>query len=242
MNFGLVKSLSIAGKPVKTLMLDGKLVWKKAEPGPAYDYEVEYLEADGTQYVSNACEMDFDTISVSKVYVRARFFQVEDPPSRLASGIFYGAVGRLSFGVLKPNGTSSGTSAIKYGNNAIVILGDSVSAHDIEVGFEGESYYSVFDGVRTDHADWLINYGTMITTMGILCRGSASGDSAAVYPSRIRVYSLSCNVADLIPVVKDGRPCFYNKLNGEFLYSSSGVDFIAGPKVVPKTPYIETDG
>lgn len=242
MDFGNVRSLTIGGKAVSRLLVGDRLVWKKAEPGPAYDYEVEYLEADGTQYVLNAFEMDFDTISVSKVYVRARFFQVEDPPSGTLSVIFFGSVGRLSFGVFKPNGTSSGTSAIKYGNNATVILGDSVSAHDIEVGFEGESYYSVFDGVRTDHADWSTRYGTTIVPMGILCRGSASGGPAAVYPSRIRVYSLSCNVADLIPVVKDGRPCFYNKLNGEFLYSSSGVDFIAGPKVVPKTPYIQTDG
>ena len=241
MDFRKLKSMFIGGKLVSKLMLNGMQVWKKADPGPAYDYEVEYVETDGVaSYIDLGIVPDaLASYEIDFTYVGGNYTGTGTmmncaygcATGRSVASAAHVLYFRQSDGFLKfAKPTSSLFTEVVPGVRFKV----SVSA-----ATDGKSSISV-----GDHVETVTNNYTAGTTMKFGCSYTESPDfyaTARFYGAKF--WKSGVLVRDLVPVVKDGEAGLYDKVEGKFYGNASGSGSItAGPKVQEKTPYIETDG
>ena len=181
---------------------------ERARPLP-YDYAVEYIEGTGNQYVG----------VVVNVPVDAQYeFRVRAMPSGNGAGWLL-ASGVGSFGTMGP---------AVYGDRWYIanVVIDKNNPIDITLNNDGSWYGGVkkIDGSFVDK-------GTQ-RDITMMCRANQD----ASYRFIGRVYSLEIDlngalVRKLVPCVKDGVPCFYDEVGGEFMYDKSDTGFVAGPRI-----------
>ena len=173
-----------------------------------YDYEVEYIEGTGIQYVG----------VVVNVPVDAQYeFRVRAMPTASGAGWLL-ASGSGSFGRQGP-----AVYGPKWYIAAVTI--DTNNPIDITLNNDGSWY----GGVQKIDGSFVDAGATRNITM--MCRS----DLSATYRFIGRVYGLEIDlngalVRKLVPCVKDGVPCFYDSVSKTFYNDLSGEGFISGPR------------
>lgn len=213
MDFRLVKSLSIAGKSVKTMLLDGRLVWKNPEPEPVV--EGAYIETDGV-----ASYMDLGLVpgtgtsyEIDCMYVRGSY----SGTSVLRNSLFGASTGTTTslanfvayvrpslghVGFAKPTVASAFSEFVPGSRSVVRLNGTSLSVDD--------------------HVETVTNNYTATTSMKLGCSYPGSSDFYSVarfYAAKFLESGVL--IRDLVPYSGPRGVGLLDKVN-DVLYTNAG--------------------
>jgi len=175
-----------------------------------YDYEVEYLESSGTQWIDTGI-----AASVNKTFMLRMMFTNNSSTTQVFFGIWF------TTETPKPQ-----KQAYIKSNNTLVINGLNVCSAYSNQAITSNTKFDIY----------LSSYSTTATnaSLYLFARNVDSGSVSGI--NNMRLYRMivrnTYNVEKyIIPVVKNGIPCLYDKIGDEFYYNQGTGDFIAGPRV-----------
>ena len=182
-----------------------------------FDYEVKYLETDGTQFIDTGYVGGWNDVWSGK-------FRFTDT----AAG----------FIAASRKGGSERYTVLQWNGSSFVVLTDATVAQNVsiapasvgtDVDYEfSMAFYNGFQAFNVNGtAKPLYCYGPIKndnTPVHLFHRHGASADDgpAKVQMDWFRLVRDGVTALDLVPVVKNGEGGFYNKVNGAFLGAASG--------------------
>lgn len=186
-----------------------------------YDYEVEYIQSTGANYVDIGLKGD----NLTAVEIEMEY------PSLGQSGRFFGARSTYqsqAFAIYPNSGFAQATTQFQGNFGGIAWNGPMVSLgrHTFKLS---ASDFNV-DGVS--YGGYSVAPFTTPMTLKLFAHDQSSGLVIGV--SRIYSFKMSRSgevVADMIPVVKDGIAQFYDKARGILIGKSGTGELIAGPRI-----------
>lgn len=211
------------------------LLGKKTEVKDVpYDYEVEYLESTGTQYIDTGCVPTWNSgFAVSGMRTdgasRTKAFSGVNEYVYDSSGTRYQAQFQLA-----PNGLNY--IQFRYFETYKQIMKSSVASnfHKYEVKCENGLVTGYIDGVESVDGMQSIHVGSSPTlSIYLFALNNVNGtaiDNLIGRISSFKFYKDSVLSADFIPVAKEGKGMMYDKVSGSFFENSGTGDFIAGPR------------
>lgn len=200
-----------------------------------YDYEVEYLESTGTQWIDTGLALveSADVVSVTM-----------SEPTLRANG--------YAWGCRRSGATSYIRGARFYDNNSGVrayldYIGGTAAATSFGVAQVGELVQFVCDFPNTS---WTCKSesgtfgpkGTVNTNILLFSSGLSDALTASIRVSNFAVTRSGNAVIDLIPVVANGEACMYDRVSGQLFGNSGTGAFVAGPRIKKFIPLINLWG
>jgi len=181
-----------------------------------YDYQVEYLESTGTQYI------DTGTLSYDDLRIESKWHL-----SSVDGTVFYGI--RRNQSTISAGGSIRPTGYARWGSTAYISI---ISFGDLEI-IQDASGINV-NGIRYRYSAREIVLPDEGHTMFLFAWRNASDNASGFTKAKCyyyKVYKNNTLIQDLIPVVKDRVPCMYDKVTKTFFYNQGTGSFIAGPRV-----------
>lgn len=182
-----------------------------------FDYEVKYLESDGTQYVDTGIVGGWDDVWSGNF----RF-------ASTASGFIAGS----------RKGNSERYTVLQWNGSSFVVLADANVSQNVSItpaivgtGVDYEFSVAFYNGFQSFNVNGtakpLYCYGAIKnnnTPVHLFHRHGASADDgpAKIQMDWFKLVRNGSTALDLVPAVKNGKGGFYNKANGEFLGVASG--------------------
>ena len=182
--------------------------------------QIEYLQSTGTQWIDTGVVPNQDT----GVKIKAKFNSIYNSDTSLfGSGQsarnrtfeFYLWNGRPSFNY--DNYNYEDNIAIKIGDMIIIDWNKNIIDYSINDTSKPT--------ITRPYRDFYTPY-----TMGLFAVQRPEGVSigkVSIY--LFQIWQDDILVRDFIPVIKDGTPCMFDKVEGKFYYNAGTGDFIAGP-------------
>ncbi len=235
MDFSNVKQLIIPEGEVKQIAIGGAIVWKK----PLYDAQIEYLESDGTQWISTPVKIS----SFGRLEVDASFTT------------WAGAVDTLwcARKIITSNNIQNSFALFKLANGT---LGWDVrpngSTNRITVNFAGDTnkhnYRQAGNALYIDGTQVATTTATISESGGPLYLFVSNFvNDEMTNPASGRLYKAEYFdengnlVMQLVPVRKDGVGYLFDRVSQTLFGNQGSGNFALGPDIVP-IEYIESTG
>ena len=193
-----------------------------------YDYEVEYLQGDGNSWID---------LGFAPTFLYDNNWQLDFLYSQKKTYVF--------------GGTSAG--------QAQFVITSTTFRNDWVIGADGTGTGAIYLNYRhsliqnnnilyINKASWNITSTGKPASPNMYLFTKNPRESNTTFNGRI--YSLQVTSSggdvlfDMIPVLKDSIPCFYDKVGGTFFYNQGTGNFIAGPNKEDRVDieYIENTG
>ena len=212
-----------SGETGSLATLLGTVLWS----APPQDREVQWLESTGTQYMlfsTSSMVMSID-VWIRPQYERAATagsVGIYNGASR-ANSIFFDSYVRSSGnqrGFRITNGNNSGNvfTEITYAYRHVTVHGTAVTVDDASFTMGSTWNYGNFSGLP------FALFGCYRHNNTITCK------SARIGPCKLYTGTNGNTLAyDLIPYVKDGVGCMYDKLSDTYFYNQGTGEFVTGP-------------
>ena len=192
------------------------------EKGLPYDYEVEYLESTGTQWI----EIPIITLQTD-LECKAAPVRLNDPNAYVIGQVGT-ANGRYQLSLSRPSG-----NAIFYGygdNNSYTTI-ENVASTDFRI-------YKIVNGQlfidNTAYNSYIWKSDPTVpkcTLFGLYQTWNKTMAAYSVKIAYLRLIQNNIPIYDFVSVVKDGVGCFYDKVSETFFYNAGTGNFIVGPRV-----------
>jgi hypothetical protein len=233
-NFAGVKSITIPEGDVKSIAIGGVTVWQKPNPLP-YDAEVEYVEANGAQYV------DTGRVFAETDYLAVDTLLAENSPSAY---YLHGANGTGNVRFTLGKGAAAWNDWYFGLGDKNLRTGVAIDSARHLLALDGLADTAYVDGVAyaIGHAAWSGTAGAVATaTLCARTNVSTGGRNGywigRVYAAQIRTGGASgALVRDFIPVRVGTAGYLYDRANptggpsGNGLYgSATSTPLVAGP-------------
>lgn len=230
-----ISKMHLGGTAISKAYLGPNLVWTTAAPLP-YDYEVAYIERDGSVLWTEAGTPSVGGFDISRYIPADTTYSTISMPLALrwsftpvTNGVIYGlwfyANAFVNFHMWKTSGqsiyqyTSSSVNRTSVVGELEIIREQSVIPKEVGV------YDLEIDG------DLFKEYTTSNTAIMREMAIMRAGTSSSAYEWKCRIASFRFgDIVDLIPVVKGSAMGFYNKVDGE-LFLAEQECLSAGPRV-----------
>lgn len=186
-----------------------------------YDYAVEYVQSNGTQYVATGVSISSSTAGYE---AKVAFARHPDWASAFGSRGTTNSMVRIS-GALQ-------LQSWLY-NRSFAQIVNEWSVHDVVMQSISGAQSAYLDGVqKTLSGTYAAN--TNGQTFSIFANHRDSNNKET--PSTSRLYSLRIwedgnDLLRAVPCVKDGVPCIYDEVGKRFLYPAVGDQLIAGTRI-----------
>ena len=209
-----LKDAYIGDKPIKKIYLGDKLLWQRLP----YDAEIEYLEANGTQYV------DLGLKANQRTTIDIDFFATQSSNIRV-----FGARTdwRINAFVVSFYGAGDTRAIFCYDNvsdsNVVQFNADLYDNNWHNAKSNGNGHISI-DGINKQ-----TNYTAFTTQYNIILFGY--NNAGTILCGNIRIRKCKINDLDLIPVRIGQVGYMYDKVSNQLFGNSGTGDFILGPDI-----------
>lgn len=197
----------------------GTLLAQNSQSLP-YDYAVEYLESDGNQYINTGLYPKYGIWATLDV---AGTTDTSDHLVQICGNI---QTPDKAFSMLLHYHGGTGVT-VRYGGWSKTITG---IYYNLLQKYTIKSNKSRYDGELFAYNVSASSFSAPPSNEVLLFRtgGSSKVGGLRVYSAQIGDDTASL---DLVPVVKDGVPCMYERNGGSFFYNAGTGSFTAGPRV-----------
>lgn len=198
-----------------------------------YDYEVEYLESDGT----NIFRVDTGFIPTADCTIHIECMQTNNQSLGfwpIANSKWYNQLGAFEFVV---NQETHCRFNYENANRSHVFNGNKVLGDYIKINITTTSSSVTFNYIvesRGYNQNYTFNYSPSLIAQEQVCIWNRNHSSADATCGRIYKWQAFVNnvaVRDFIPVVKDNVGYFYDKVTKQLYSDANGNSFVVGPRI-----------